>query len=455
MRLLPALILGLSLSFNSFAAAETVKNPGPEWWANAFKAVDGVAPNYEGLARQDPEYLAADEFTRAEVLARIIDRLKAEQAALDVAGTKVTMGISTRLGDYSTAQGGFPVEMFGQNMHLRPAFPANADLFFRNWEDFVLYTASVDEGRALRERIGSGDILAEVTLGDIRASATRERAYDARVLSVSYYAQDGLLLATLYAPAETAIIESEANEMVEAMRLKITELADIPPLGTTWEAARLPLAAAYPQVASDFFVYPTGGKTLAFIAENGSVQMDAPHDLDKPFLVFLQQVDGPWRSRPGFSLDLSVSPDALDTTGTGPGLACHTPDILDRCAVLEFSPASGGHVLTRAYGVIELEPAENARAVLDTVISEGAEVFDIFSTRVDYDTETMKLGATAKFPGAGAVTAHVAGAGEPREGDPLFNPLQNTRGVKPITREIALFAVEGSASRVPLIFVLQ
>jgi hypothetical protein len=44
------------------------------WWANTFKAVDGVAPNYEALARQDPEYLAADEFTRAEVMARIIDR---------------------------------------------------------------------------------------------------------------------------------------------------------------------------------------------------------------------------------------------------------------------------------------------------------------------------------------------------------------------------------------------
>ena len=215
------------------------------------------------------------------------------------------------------------------------------------------------------------------------------------------------------------------------------------------------MAEAYPQVASDLFIYPPDGKTLAFVTDNGRILVDAPHDPDKPFLVFLQQVDGPWRSRHGFSMDMSFSPDALDTKGTGPGFACHTPEVRDRCAVLEFSPSDDGHVLTRAYGVVELEPTEPARAMLDTVIGEGAVAFDIFSAPIDSDTETMKLGALAKFPGTGSVIAHAAGAGASRPGEPLFDPLKNTRGVKPITREIALFAVEGSASRVPLIFVLQ
>jgi len=455
MRLAFALILGLSLSFTPAALADTVVNPGGDWWANFFKAVDGISPNYEAIARGDPEYLAADEFTRAEVMERIIDRLKAEQAALDVTGTEVRMSISTQLGDYSTAQGGFPVEMFGQNMGVRPGYPASADVFFRNWQDFVLYAATVEEGRALRERIGKQPIRADVRLGDIRPSATRERAYDARVLSVSYYAQDGLLLATVDAPAEAMVVASEAIAMVDTVRRKILDLADIPPLGTTWDAARLPLAEAYPQVASDLFIYPPDGKTLAFVTDNGRILVDAPHDPDKPFLVFLQQVDGPWRSRHGFSMDMSFSPDALDTKGTGPGFACHTPEVRDRCAVLEFSPSDDGHVLTRAYGVVELEPTEPARAMLDTVIGEGAVAFDIFSAPIDSDTETMKLGALAKFPGTGSVIAHAAGAGASRPGEPLFDPLKNTRGVKPITREIALFAVEGSASRVPLIFVLQ
>lgn len=450
-----SMILGLSLLFSPVAMADTVVNPDGAWWATFFEVAEGTAPDFDKIALSDPEYLAADEFTRAEVLARVIDRLKAERAALDPAETEVVTAISTRLGDYSAAEGGFPVEMFGATMRLRPAFPEQSELFFRNWQDFALYRATIDEGRALRERIGTREIRADVTVGDIRVSKTRDRAFDARVLSVTYFAPDGLQLATVDAAPEAALLATEKTPMVEAVRMRLHELADIPPLGTSWQEARLQLAASYPQVASDLFIYPTGGKTLAFIAENGNVLMDAPHEADKPFNVFVQQVDGPWRLRPGFSMDMNAALGALDTKVTGPGLACLTPTILDRCAMLEFTPAPGGHVLTRAYGVVELEPAGAAQEVLASVIGENAAAFDQFSTRIAYDTEAIRLGALPKFPGNGGVEAHVASAGEERPGEPLFDPLRNTLGMKPIQRDIALFAVDGAENRVPLIFVLQ
>lgn len=450
-----ALILGLSLWFSPAAMADTVVNPDGAWWANLFRAVEGVVPDYEKMARSDPEYLAADEFTRADVLAKVIDRLEAESASINPANTEVVVSINTPLGDYSTAEGGFPVEMFGQDMRLQPASPTQGDLFFRNWQDFALYAATIDEGRALRERVGTRDIRADVTLSDIRPSETRNYAFDARVLSVTYYAPDGLKLAQVEAPPEASLLVSEATAQVDAVRARILDLADVPPLGTPWEEARLQLAAAYPQVASDLFIYPTEGKTLAFIAENGDILMDAPHEADQPFNVFLQQVDGPWRLRSGALFDLNADPDALDTKVTGPGLACLTPDVLDRCAMLEFTPSAGGHILTRAYGVIELEPGDTARAVLDSFLGESATAFDIFSTRIAFDPEAVRLGALPKFPGGVGVDAHVAGAGEARSGDPLFDPLRNTVGMKPVQREIALFAVEGAKDRVPLIFVLQ
>ena len=450
-----ALALGLAISLASPSFADPLSNPGQEWWTAFFKAVDGAAPDYERIAREDPEYRAADEFSRAEVLARVVERLKAEQAEIDVAGTAVTISIAARLGDYSSETGGFPVDIFAQNMRLQPA---RKELFFRNWDDFALYAATVEEGKALRQRIGTGKIRAEVTLGDIRMSTTRNQAYDARIVSVAYYADDGLLLAKLDASEVTVIAEADSAAMVETVRQRLSDLAGIPPLGTSWEEAKALLIGQYPIIASDQFFYSDTGKTLAFVHEGGQVITDEAHEAGKPFHIFLQQVDGAWRVRPGFSVDMDnmmYGIDGVDIKATGPGLACYTPDILDRCALLEFSPVDDGHVLSRAYGVVELERNGTPQQVFEGIAGAEAAIFEGFSAPVGYDSETLRLGTVSQFPGRASVQAYAAGAGATRDGKPIYDPLKNTTGITAINREIAIFAVDGAEARVPLIFVLQ
>ncbi|AYF03853.1 hypothetical protein PY32053_04332 (plasmid) [Paracoccus yeei] len=46
----------------------------------------------------------------------------------------------------------------------------------------------------------------------------------------------------------------------------------------------------------------------------------------------------------------------MNAWALGPGLACYTPGVPDRCAVLLFSPEGDGHVLAGAYRVSE-QPA--------------------------------------------------------------------------------------------------
>ena len=62
--------LGLALA--APLAAETYTDPDRAWWTGFLDAIDGRAPDLEALARQDPDYLAADEFTRDAVLGRSV-----------------------------------------------------------------------------------------------------------------------------------------------------------------------------------------------------------------------------------------------------------------------------------------------------------------------------------------------------------------------------------------------
>ena len=139
--------LGLALA--APLAAETYTDPDRAWWTGFLDAVDGRAPDLEALARQDPDYLAADEFTRDAVLARVMARLQAQQPRIDPATAEVVLSIGATLGDFDAGQGGFPVSIFTPNSRL--PLDSGRELFFRNWKDVALYPASREEGRALRQ----------------------------------------------------------------------------------------------------------------------------------------------------------------------------------------------------------------------------------------------------------------------------------------------------------------
>jgi hypothetical protein len=120
--------------------------------------------------------------------------------------------------------------------------------------------------------------------------------------------------------------------------------------------------------SSDFVNWGTA-KRVAYFWKDGAVQQDEAHDPAKGFRLYLQQREAGWMPQDGEHINVSVTDllygsgsGAVDTRGLGPGLACYTPEALDRCAVLIFEPKDGGHVLTGAYGVIEQPAATSAEA---------------------------------------------------------------------------------------------
>ncbi|MFP7675524.1 hypothetical protein ACG74X_19430 [Marivita sp. S0852] len=445
------MIAALGLMTVSPAFAETYLNPDQAWWGQFLNAVDGDQPNYEQIAKKDPSYLAADEFDRDDVLAGLVSELEREHEAINLDTAEVTVTIRAKLGEYSSRDEGFPVNLFMPNMHL----PIGVNkLFFRNFEDYRIFPATREEGKALRDRIGTQALAVDVTLTDIRKSTTRPRAYEGFVSKVVYTASDGLVVGEHTATKDAPLSNDVAAQQVADIRQKIIDLAGIPDLGTTWKDAKAEIQKAYPFSASDDFAYTGQGKIIAYQFDAGSVVTDEPHDASRTFDVYLQQVDGAWRTSRGFAMDLN-GVDMLSTKGVGPGITCYTSEVLDRCAVLEFSPSNGGHVLTRAYGVIELERSETPRQTFEKFVGENVGVFEGFTSKIDYDAGSVQLGSTPKYIGVRGVPAYAAGAGGHREGPPMYDPLENTSGVNPVDREIALFAVDGSDSRVPLIFVLQ
>lgn len=446
-----ALIVALALTLPSTAHAETYLNPDRPWWKQFFAVVDGTSPDFEAAAKQDMQYQSANEFDRDGVLVRLVAQLREQYAQIDTASAEITINMRSQLGDYSSAQNGFPVSLFAPNMRLQLD---GSDLYFRNFESYSIFPASKGEGQAFRTRIGTQPLIASLTLTNIRKSTTRPRAYDGFVRKVTYTAKDGLVVAEFTATENAPLPADVAADQLAAVRKRLVEMAGIPPLGTPWSEAKATIQSSYPFIASDVFAYTDRGKRIAYQYDNGAAVMDVPHEADKAFRVYLQQAEGGWRTTRGFSVNLNGG-DSISTKGTGPGLACYTPDVLDRCAVLEFSPADGGHVLTRAYGVIELERTETPRAAIEGLVGDSMAAFGGFTTKLDYDLGSLKQGQTPKFSINGGVTAYAASAGQMREGSPFYDPLQNTTNTNPITREIALFAVDGAPNRIPLIFVLQ
>lgn len=106
-----ALALGLGLACWSPAFAETYTSPDRAWWSTFFQAVDGTTPDFEAIAKKDPAYLAASEFDRAEVLAKLVTELQSKQAQIDVPAAEVVISIRATLGDYSVENSGFPVSL--------------------------------------------------------------------------------------------------------------------------------------------------------------------------------------------------------------------------------------------------------------------------------------------------------------------------------------------------------
>ena len=449
------LILAAPLATPSLA--ETYTDPDSAWWGAFLETLDGTAPDLEALALQDPEYLAADEFSRDEARTKVMARLAADRANIDPATAEVVLSIRAEFGDYDSARGGFPVSIFTPTSRL--PLSMGRSLFFRNWQDVALFPATRDEGRALRQKIGQDSLLALVTVRDIRKSQTRSGGYEGHVASVIFSTTRGSEIGQITPPDAIAADPDAVVAQTEAARQTILTAAGIPPLGTRWDDAKQHLQPLWPVMASSDFVNWGTAKRVAYFWKDGAVQQDEAHDPAKGFRLYLQQREAGWMPQDGEHISVTdllygSGASAVDTTGLGPGLACYTPEVFDRCAVLIFEPKDGSHVLTGAYGVIEQPAATSAEAAFTTFLGDAAGAFDGLTTIADYDREDIRQARKAPITGGRGVPTFAAGAGQPLTANLPYDPLKNTTGIEAIQREIAIYAIEGAEGRTPVVYVI-
>ena len=435
------------------ASAETYANPDDAWWQALIETLDGSEPDLTAAARQDLRYMDADEFSRDQVLADTVAEMQARRRQIDPATAIVTLPMQARLGDYSSDLGGFPVSLFAPDTYLPIA--GGRQLHFRNARELALYPVELEAAKGLRARIGLSDVIAELTLEDIRPSNTRRGAYDAHVARVAYSTRQGEPLLTVEAAPEPAREGADSAFGADAIRTAITEAAGLPRLGATWvEAQEQFMRNDYYYVVNTAKWYPPSGPEPVYVRRDGAILTLHEPEADRGFRVYLQPIEGHWGQDTGASFSVTdvLGQDGLDTDGLGAGLNCGTPDVADRCAVLQFDPAEGGHVMTAAWGVIELPG--NVRPG-DALASFGdLAAFDMAKTQLGYQVEDVRIGHKSPRANGLGVTATMALAGAPLDEAPVYDPLSMTTGGT-IPRQIEIFAVEGAEDRTPVLYVLS
>lgn len=87
----------------------------------------------QAIARKDPKYIQADEFSRDQVLSDLVAKLQAEQNRIDPETATIVMKINGSLEDYSRDENGFPVSIFTSDTYLNVGHRTKtSSLFFRN-----------------------------------------------------------------------------------------------------------------------------------------------------------------------------------------------------------------------------------------------------------------------------------------------------------------------------------
>lgn len=432
------------------ASAEVYTNPDREWWNSFFDTLQGKTQDFEKQARKDPRYMAADEFTRADVLKEVAAELAARSGSIDTDSAVVKLNIQVQFGDYDAERGGFPISIFAPNIYIPVGL--GRQLSFRNAEDLAIYKASIEEGKALRAKM-KGQIIAEVTINKIGVSLANRNAYDGYVESVNYLNRSGELIASVTAEPEVILSESEVGAIGDGVRAAILKEAGLPELGTKWSDAKsLMQGAGYKYVVNTARFFGPKGAEAAYVMVDGQIVSDNEVGAKDSFRVYLQPADGDYATvGGGFNTANLMAPQSLDVKGLGHGLNCGTPGVNDKCAVLNFEPGPDGHVLTAAWGVMEFPEGTEPRDLIGGF--GNPENFDISETVLGYLKADVQKGDQAQYNGIG-VKATMASAGPVLAKAPVYDPLKLTTGSK-VYRQNQLFVVQGADGRSPVVYLVS
>ncbi|WP_189654649.1 hypothetical protein [Paracoccus mutanolyticus] len=338
--------LGLALA--APLAAETYTDPDRAWWTGFLDAVDGRAPDLEALARQDLDYLASDELTRDAVLAGSCRLQSPRAAAPATAEVVLSTGGAWVFPGYSP-----PAAMPRRRRWPGAAGPAN-------WKD-APWSRQQGGGRALRQRIGMREILAQVTVTEIRKSATRRLGYEGRVTGISYYTQDGSLLRRVSPPEAAPVDAAAAEGNLDALRGRILSDARIPALGTRWEEAAPALTADWPVIASDVFCPSRDAAEAPWLAARAERQRawsrSSPSMRLSPEVSAISAPEGRMMRR---LVGSWTSPPKRRRRALGPGWR-ESPGVPDGCAGLVYILGLMLRSIPRTLGDFLREPARRRR----------------------------------------------------------------------------------------------
>ncbi len=330
------LAAGLSLLATS-ASAETIEFPDDSFWRALTQSLTGKGPDLEALAKQSPEYRAADEFSREAVLAEQVALLEAGQMRVGPE-TEVMMRVSVRLGDYDAERGGFPVSLFAPGVYLQ----VGGGLRFFNGSEYAILPATPDEGHEIRARepssLGGTAIL---RAGDFRRDPGHANGLLATLYQFDYVDRDGGIIASMAHEPDTLWLDEDAIEaLVQKTQADVLEAALLPPIGSDWNTVRDALTANYGFAVSDSHAYDDG----RFRMVGGRVEEERLDEAIRYRVGFGNDGDmvGKIFANQSVIAKARLPLGEIDTNPTGRALDCGTPHIADACGVLIFDKLDDG-----------------------------------------------------------------------------------------------------------------
>ncbi len=354
---LKSLLLSAALScFGITASADVIEFPEDEFWLGLSKSLYGEQPDFEGLAKRTPAYKEADEFSRAEVLAKEVARLEAEQETI-APDTQVLLRVGISLGDYDAARGGFPVSLFAPGIYLDIR---GGGMQFINGSDYAVLPMTLEQGKALRTREKDARTDGLLLVGDFRKAPGSNRRILANVYRFDYVDQNGSILASIINQPSQSAYGIETADIVRKAQENILDIARLPPLGSDWSAVRAALTENYGFALSHAVAWDDGKVEI----RDGKV---ACEDLDKAKQLRIgfgndRKLVAGMFARQTPVQRAKIPEGQIDMGFTGPILDCGTPGIADACGVLILDRIAGNLVLTGVEGMVDLAAPDHEKA---------------------------------------------------------------------------------------------
>lgn len=208
-------LLGALLLHPSIGAAYTVENPTEFDIEAIYRHLAADPPDFDTAARQTDAYLRANEFERADALAREKDRLKQQYDALAEADL-INIRLNARLSEYDSEKGVYYIDSFDDGSYIPFG---DYGLSFDNAATFREWSLPVDRAQEVRELSPDGRISAVIQARPFGLSPKGGRMLRGQIVSLKLYVEDRLLHEVEIPESEYRAIERPGSEAAKGSEI--------------------------------------------------------------------------------------------------------------------------------------------------------------------------------------------------------------------------------------------